>query len=354
MNNEDTTPDNRQKSEQALSQASKGKMKSIVLLIVILVTLAAGAFYWWSPDPEVTEEKTITIGIAGWNSDLTYGGNVEGFKDGLVKNGYVEGENIRFITKNAESDLDLQRKIIESFVEAELDLIYSLTTPGTLVAKDLTSNIPIVFSIVTYPVESGIIEALEGSGNNLVGTRNYIPISRQYSQFEKIYPNTKTLAFVHRKDEPNSVSQYNEMKELLIPKGIEVMDIAAVDLDDMRTQLESNIDSIDSLFLACDTLINVGGEEIVIELSKKHKKPNFGCLKGSIIKGALMGNIADFYEIGKTSGRQASLILAGTKPSSLLTESPASDYLILNTTTAEEIGITIQQYILDDAEELVE
>ena len=206
------------------------------LLLVVVIFIGAIIILWKSGGPE-TENGMVTIGIAGWNSDLTYGGNVEGFKDGLEENGYVEGKNVRFIIENAEGDLDVQREIIESFVEAEVDLIYSLTTPGTLAAKKVTSKIPIVFSIVTYPVESGVIEALESSGNNLVGTRNYISVQRQYSQFEKLYPLTKTLAFVHRKDEPNSVNQFNDMTEFLAPKGVEVIDIAAVDLDDMRTQL---------------------------------------------------------------------------------------------------------------------
>jgi len=321
-------------------------------LAVVVIVIGVVFILWKSGDVE-TEDGMVTIGIAGWNSDLTYGGNVEGFKDGLEENGYVEEKNVRFIIENAESDLDVQREIIESFVERDVDLIYSLTTPGTLVAKKATSKIPIVFSIVTYPVESGVIEALESSGNNLVGTRNYISVQRQYSQFEKLYPLTKTLAFVHRKDEKNSVNQFNDMTKLLAPKAIEVIDIAAVDLDDMRTQLESSINSIDSLFLACDTLINFGGEEVVIEISKKYKKPTLACLKGSILKGALVGNIVDFYIIGKISGRQAALILGGAKPSSLLTESPAEDYVMINTKTAEDLGVVIHKYILDDAEELI-
>jgi len=320
--------------------------KEILFILLVSILVISGC-------TTETEEKVVTIGIAGWNSDLTYGGNIDGFKDGLTENGYVEGKNVRFIIEASESDLEIQREIIESFVEAEVDLIYSLTTPGTLVAKDVTSKIPIVFSIVTYPVESGIIEALESSGNNLVGTRNYISIQRQYNQFEKLYPSTKALAFVHRKDEPNSVIQFDDMMIVLESKGIKMIDIAAVDMDDMRTQLESNINSIDSLFLACDTLINVGGEEVVIEISKKYKKPNFACLKGSVVKGALIGNVADFFNIGKISGRQASLILQGAKPSSLLTESPGEDYLIINTKAASEIGINIPQYILEDAEEII-
>lgn len=328
--------------------------KKLVFGILVAVLLVGIVFISVKiPTQTKTEEKVFTIGVARWNSDSNYGDNLDGFKDGLTEQGFVEGKNVKFIIKNPESDLKTERQIIESFVEAKVDLIFSQTTPGTLVAKDVTQTIPIVFSIVTNPVESGVIEALESSGNNLVGTRNFIPVQRQYNQFERVYPSTKTLAFVHRKDEPNSVSQYNQMKELLAPKGIEVVDIAAVDLNDMRTQLEDSIENVDSLFLACDTLINVGGEEVVIEISKKHKKPNFAGLEGSILKGALMGNIADFYIIGKISGRQAALILGGAKPSSLLTESPGEDYLVINTKTAAEIGITIPQYVLDDAEEII-
>ena len=57
-----------------------------------------------------------------------------------------------------------------------MDLVYSLTTPGTAIVKEvLPSDTPIVFSIVTYPADAGLIESFEYSGNNLVGTSNYVP-----------------------------------------------------------------------------------------------------------------------------------------------------------------------------------
>ncbi len=328
-------------------------MRKNIIFVIFLITVIV--ISGCATTKTQTEEKVVTIGIAGWGSNPEFTRNVEGFKDGLAENGYVEGENVQFIIKIPETDLDVQREIIQSFIDADVDLIFSITTPGTLVAKEMTSEIPIVFSVNTFPVESGVIDSLESSGNNLVGTRNYISVKRQYNQFERIYPDTNTLAFVHRKGEPNSLAQHLEMKDLLEKKGIKVIDIAAVDLADMRQQLESNIDTVDSMFSACDTLTHsLGGAELIVEFSKKYKKPSFACNKEGTIRGHLIGNVADFYVIGKISGRQAALILQGAKPSSLLTESPAEDYLILNTKTASEIGIDIPQYVLDDAEEIVE
>jgi len=329
--------------------------KKIILTIIIIIVVIVIGFLGLSLTHKTPSEKQmLKIGIARWGSNPEFTRNVEGFKAGLAEKGYVEGVNVSFVIKSPETDLEVQRQIIQSFIDEKVDLIFSITTPSTLVAKEMTSEIPIVFSVCTFPVESDIIESLESSGNNIVGTRNYITAERQYNEFEKIYAGTKILAFVHRKDEPNSDSQYLEMKALLKEKGIEVIDIAAVDLDDMRAQLESVIEAIDSIFSACDTLTHSpGGEEVIVELSRKYKKPCFAGNKEGILRGSLMGNVADFYEIGKLSGIKAGLILNGANPSSLLTESPVEDYVIINTKTARELGIEIPQYVLDEAEEIV-
>ena len=70
------------------------------------------------------------IGVARWGGNPEFGRSVEGFKEGLAENGFLEGKNVRFIIENPETDIDKQRQIIQSFIQAKVDLIYSLTTPG--------------------------------------------------------------------------------------------------------------------------------------------------------------------------------------------------------------------------------
>ncbi|MBC8481743.1 MAG: hypothetical protein H8D47_03665, partial [Planctomycetes bacterium] len=172
--------------------------KNIMTIVVIIAAVVIGFVGFSLTGKTPPEKKIFTIGIARWNFDPTYNCNVDGFKEGLAERGYVEGENVKFIIKSPQSDLEIQRQIIQSFIDEKVDLIFSIATPGTLIAKKMTSQIPIVFSVCTFPVESDIIESLESSGNNMVGTRNYITVERQYDQFEKIYAGTKVLAFVHR------------------------------------------------------------------------------------------------------------------------------------------------------------
>ncbi|NQZ80428.1 MAG: ABC transporter substrate-binding protein [Colwellia sp.] len=332
----------------------KNSFRQIYLAIVTVLLIISALTYNYS---DRTKEELITIGISRWGSNPEFGLSVEGFKQSLTESGYIEGKNIEYIVKNSETQLNQQRQIIQSFIDAKVDLIYSLTTPGTLIAKQMTEKmdqpIPVVFSICTYPVESNLIASLKSSKNHLVGTRNFVPFSQQYYIFERIFPHTKTLAVVHREGEPNSSNQFKIVKSLLAKRDINVIDIAAVDLEDIRNQLETNKGLFDSIYSTCDTLTHAGGEEIIVEFSKRNHIPTFACNKEGVLKGHLVGNIGDFKSIAKISGEKAALILKGAKPAWLRTESPRENYIIINQKTASEINIVIPQDVINDAKEII-
>ncbi len=303
----------------------------VAAMLLLIIVISA----FWSSQ----KQKPIVMGVAQWGVNPDYEQNVKGFKDALAAKGYKE--NVRFLEGNAKADIEKQREIIESFVRADVSLIYSLTTPGTLAAKSITQTIPIVFSIVTYAVEVNLIHSLESSENNLVGTRNYISPAQQYFAFERIYPHTRTLAFVHRAGEPNSAIQLNQFKQLLSEREIALIDIAVVDIQDIKTQLDDHAQKIDTLFLSCDTLVQAGGEAVAIAFEKEHVKPVFTCNSAGVYKGALMGDVADLYIIGKMAGEKAALILNGAEPRWLHTESQPNENILINQKMADDLGLVI-------------
>jgi putative ABC transport system substrate-binding protein len=307
--------------------------------------------------PLMTSTKMITVGVARWAADAEYDRSIEGFKQGLALKGYIEGNNITYIEKNPETDLTKQRAIIEGFIKQDVDLIFSLTTPGTIIAKELTGEmqnpIPVVFSVCTYPVESNLITSLTDSGNNLVGTRNYVPFSKQYYVFEQLFPDAKSLAVVRRKGEPNSSNQLKEVKAQLEERGMTIVDIAAQDLNDMQQQLEMEAANIDAIFSTCDTLTHAGGDEVIAKFAKRHKIPTFSCNKEGVTNGLLVGNIGDFKSIATISGEQAAQILDGATPNWLKTESPRDSYIVLNETTANALQINISEAFLERVKEII-
>ena len=118
-----------------------------------------------------------TIGISPWGPLDVYEESIEGFKEGLALNGFIEGENVEFIVRSAEFDLEKQIDIADEFVREDVDLIYSITAQGTLILKATIKDKPIVFNAI-FPVETGIIDSFGQSGNNCVGIAANSPVNK--------------------------------------------------------------------------------------------------------------------------------------------------------------------------------
>lgn len=309
----------------------------IVVSIIVLV---------WTFQGE--ETNGLTVGVSVWITDSEYERNFDGFKTALEEAGFVDGQNIRYIVENPNGDKTNQLRIIQSFIDQDVDLIYTVTTPGTLVAKKLTDKIPIVFSIVTFPVKAGIIDSFENSGNNLVGTSNFIPIEKQVSLIMQLVPVDK-IGFVKRTGEVNSDIQFNQMKDYTTQKNIKIALLDSKSIDGSKIILDYSIDFVDVFYQSCDTLVQSGVEEIAIEIATAHNKPTFSCNKEGVEKGALIGNVADFANIGYTAGQKAALILQGSNPSELYSEFQTVDNIIINLKTAKKLGIEIPENLINSA-----
>lgn len=324
----------------------------VAAIFLIASTLITGATFI----NQIIERKNtniIAVSISKWVPDgnEAYDNNIQGFKDAITTAGFIEGRDIIYKTYSANSDKETQEKITRE-LKNEADLIYSLTTPGTSIIKNEIDSIPVIFSIVTYPVESGLIDNITSSKNNLTGTRNWIPTSRQLTNFLEIAPNTKKIAFIHRKNESNSTIQLEEMKLAANEKNIEVIEIAAESKEEITTLLKSAA-GIDAIYSACDTLVQGEAEQEIINYALQNKIPSFSCNESGPRKGDLIGTVTDFYEIGNLAGNKAALVLEGLKPTSLETSTTSKPLIIINKKTADMLGLTIPQKITTEASEVI-
>ncbi|MCH7966729.1 MAG: ABC transporter substrate-binding protein [Thaumarchaeota archaeon] len=310
-------------------------------IVVISIIVLVWAF-------QEVQNDALTVGVSMWITDLEYERNFEGFKTALEEAGFVDGQNIRYVVENPHGDKTNQLRIIQSFIDQDVDLIYTLTTPGTLVAKKLTDEIPIVFSVVTFPVEAGIIDSFENSGNNLVGTSNFVSIEKQVSLIKQLVPIEK-IGFVKRTAELNSDIQFKQMKDYVEQENIEITLLDSMSIDQSKIILDYAIKYVDVFYQSCDTLVQSGMEEIAIEIATSSNKPTFSCNKEGIEKGALIGNVADFANIGYIAGQKAALILQGSNPSELNSKFQTVDNIIINLKTAKKLGIEIPENLINSA-----
>lgn len=284
------------------------------------------------------------IGLATWTG---YPENIQGFKDGLVDKG-MELDKVAFIQGARSSDQAVQEQSAQQMLAKNVDLVYSLTTPGTLIIKKyFPEHTPIVFSIVTYPADSGLIESFEYSGNNLVGTSNYISLQHYIQLIDTMMPNATNVAIFHRKGEPNSKIQASNLIRLLKRRKITVNDIEANNLSDLQHKASSIANQVDLFITTTDTLLQNGGEEVLIDVASKTGIPILSSNKKGIEKGATFGPVADFYSLGRQSGHLAAEILMnGTEPRHLQSSLQKNPVFLINRTSIEQLNINTEKLSL--------
>ena len=320
---------------------SKKWLYEIALVCCVLIVSAMPA------SSLAREDKVLTVGISVWTG---YPSSVNGFKEAMAHGGFVEGKNVTYLHAKSGPSKKKQRDIARGFRDAGVDMVYTLTTPGTAIIKEvLPRETPIVFSIVTYPADSGLIESFDYSGNNLVGTSNYVPLSNYIKLLRTVLPNAKSVAIFHRKGEPNSKIQAANIIRLLKKTGIRPIDLEPSSIEEVRKMALDISGKVDVFMTTTDTLMQGGGEKALIEVSLERKIPILSSNKAGIEAGSTFGPVADFFVLGKMSGEMAARILRDqVAPARIESKLQDPPLILVNRKSVETLGIVIPEQRLQN------
>ena len=121
----------------------------------------------------VTTNFLITVGIAeaqqqqtkvskiGWLSARGAANIGQETIVGMLRDlGYVEGKNVAYEYRFADDKLDRLPALAEELVRLKVDVLVTPGTPGALALKKATQTIPIVFTDVTDPIATGLVDSL--------------------------------------------------------------------------------------------------------------------------------------------------------------------------------------------------
>jgi len=96
---------------------------------------------------------------------LTPGGDfapvLEGLRQGLAQLGYVEGRQVSFIVEDTKMEALDPVKAAMRLIAAKPDLLVTVATSHAAAAKQVAESIPVVFTVLTDPVQSGFVASYE-------------------------------------------------------------------------------------------------------------------------------------------------------------------------------------------------
>lgn len=146
---------------------------------------------WAQPSPRIA-----VVGVLMGNVALQ-DPVIEAFRAGLRDQGYIEGKDVRIEFRGAQGNLDLLPSLADDLVRLKVDVIIVGNERSARVAKQASASIPVVVSLYNYdPVAGGLIDSFARPGGNLTGlfTRTSELAAKRLEQLKEIIPTLTRLA----------------------------------------------------------------------------------------------------------------------------------------------------------------
>jgi len=303
------------------------------------------------------QKGTPVIGYLGGASPGPFARVLAAFKDGLRETGYVESENLAIEYRWAEGHFDRLPVLAADLVGRKVDLIF--TSGGTappLAAQNATLTIPIVFSAVNDPVGVGLVTSLARPGGNITGMSLMVPelTQKRLELITELVPQGATIAMLVDPKNPGGKGVVEQAQEAAREKGVQLNVLTASTENELVAAFASLSQlRAGALMVGTDPFFTVRHEQIV-ELAARHAIPAIFAFPEYVTAGGLISFGPDGTALHREAGIYAGRILKGEKPADLPVQQPTRFELVINLKTAQALGLTVPQSILQRADEVIE
>ena len=315
------------------------------------ITLLGGTAAAW-PLAARAQQRVHVVGILA--SQLLP--PLQRFKLKLPEYGYIEGQNVRFVSRFAEGRDDRYPAMAAELVALPVDLILTWGTPAALAAKQATSSIPVVMGALGDPVSVGIVSNLARPNGNITGfaAQNVDLEGKRLELLKDLLPHLSRVAMLANGANPMVDASLRSLRPAAEQLRIK-LDIFDARTDaEVKTALQHLNDARpDGVLVAPDLLLLTQRSEIAASLTE-YKLPAVYPFREYAGVGGLMIHGANLGILFERAAGYVDRILKGAKPADLPVQLATEFELIINLRTASTMGLAIPPSLLARADEVIE
>jgi putative ABC transport system substrate-binding protein len=300
--------------------------------------------------------KIPVVGVL-WHAENAEGeiGRVEALRRGLEDFGRIDGRNIRVIDTFAAEQYERFDTNAANLVAMPVDLLSAHTQPAAMAAHRATDRIPIVFTWVPDPVQSGLVASLNRPGGNITGFSNVaVDLSGKKLQMMKEVTGSSRLGFLANGNDSNVASrsaQALKSAAASLEIDLQVVQVRGADEIDQafeqfaRQGLAGVITQPDGLFF--------NERKRIARLALERRMATLGHVEELADDGFLMTFGPSGVLMIRRAATYVDRILGGVAPAELPVELPTKIDLVINTKTAKKLGLAISPALLIAAERVI-
>ena len=308
-------------------------------------------------DPSIAQDrKMIRIGVTQIVSHQALDADQQGFEKALRSTGFKEGVNIVYDRQNAQGDMASARAIAQKFVDDKVDLIHSIATSTTQAVVTATTDIPVVFSSITDPIDAGIVpkDSAPGkkTGTNVTGVSDRWPVSLQMEIYSQFIPHAKRWGTIYNAAEANSVVHIKEMRAAAKKLGLTLVEAVIGNRSEVSHAALELAGKVQVIVISSDNTA-ISEFKTIANICNKHRIPLFAGDVDSVARGATASYGLNYFLVGYAAGKKAALVLKGVKPGDIPWGPMEKFSLVINTRAASAQGVDIPPEWLKKADKVL-
>jgi putative tryptophan/tyrosine transport system substrate-binding protein len=321
------------------------------------VSLIGGAGAAWAGSAFAQPAPLPIVGFVNNGSQKGFANLFAKFRQGLGDRGFIEGQTVGIEARWADGRDDRLHDLISELVERRASVI--VATGGSrvsLVARAVTTSVPVVFVMGGDPVKLGLVKSLNKPASNLTGVSvlsNGL-LAKQIAILHETIARAATIGFLVRPANPNAENDIKSVTAASEALGHRLVVAKANSEAEIASAVAGLVQSgSEALVIFPDVLFASNVAELA-KLAESYKLPAIYNVVDFATAGGLLCYGADENDAYRQAGIYAARILKGEKPEELPVMQSSRFELVLNLKTAKAFGMSPSPTLLATVDQVIE
>lgn len=225
-------------------------------------------------------------------------------------------------------------------------VIITAGTEATQAMRQQTSGIPVVFSMVVHP------DQLLEDHQPICGVSMEVPAAEQLAYLKSAVPAVRRVGVLFNPaiQGPAAMEHRQRAAE---EQQLELIAQPVSTAAEISSGLRTLLSQVDALWLIPDeTVLGPETAEHILLETLRYRVPVLGPSLLFVQRGALLAVSGDYKEVGRQAGELAVAVLSGKRPAAAVVEA-RKPVLYLNLRSAQTLGVSVPQTLIDQAEQVI-
>jgi len=333
------------RAEEQLRRAiDEGDMRTLLIALALAATFVAAE----------AQERAKRLVILGPAEEPRFSEIAGGLKHGLRDHGYARSTLEVMELKVPRGDHASASDAVQKVAQRDSAVLFVIGSELARVARQVSTELPIVFITPGDPVASGLVASLPRPGGNMTAMTFEFPelSGKRLELLKSLAPQTRRVLVLYDPRDASPRQGLAAAREAALQLGISLIERETRTADEVSRGLEA-LAEVDAV-LAIPGGMTAAHYPEIIRAAHAKQVPTFLPSRTENTKDALASYGASDAGIAREAARLVEKVLKGENAGDLPVERPTRLELVINLRTAKSVGLDIPPELLLRADEVIE